>query len=45
MKDIINKFGFAIKRILPRAFVEFVSENNLKPYIHYPDWWVVKNGW
>jgi hypothetical protein len=24
------------------AFVEFVNKNHLKPYILYPDWWVVK---
>ena len=25
-----------------RAFVEFVIEKNLKPYILAPDWWLIK---
>jgi len=38
--DIEN--GIDLNDGVTRAFVEFVRENNLKPYILYPDWWVIK---
>jgi len=38
--DIEN--GIELNDGVTRAFVEFVSENHLKPYILYPDWWIVK---
>ncbi len=38
--DIEN--GIELNDGVTRAFVEFVNENHLKPYILYPDWWIVK---
>ena len=39
--DIENGFT-EIHDGVVRAFMEFVFKNKLKPYIHAPDWWIVK---
>lgn len=39
--DIEN--GIDLNDGVTKAFVEFVNEKKLKPYILFPDWWVVKS--
>jgi len=41
--DIQNGFCKE-KRGITLAFVDFVKEKNLKPFIQIPDWWVIKEG-
>lgn len=38
--DIEN--GVDLSEGVTLAFVEFINENNLRPYILYPDWWTIK---